>query len=212
MIIEKELSLILNKSSNLINVIVLFIAMLILALFTIKGDITTEVKITLVWICTTFALQMSMHDLFESDYNDGTLEQVFICNYSSELIIFLKVFAHWLCFGLPIAVISFIIDIITLGSDLYSSTLLALALLLSTLGIVFVSAVGYSLTIGHSSAGAISQVLVLPMMIPMFIYFQFIAQAYDINIFLTGILFFIAFITISGFITHAAIKFAIQHS
>ncbi|GHM58465.1 MAG: hypothetical protein sL5_06030 [Candidatus Mesenet longicola] len=210
MVIEKELSLILNKSSNLINVIALFIAMLILALFATKD--VPEVKVTLVWICATFALQMSMHNLFESDYNDGTLEQIFICNYPSQLVIFFKIFAHWLCFGLPIAVISFIIDVITLGSNLYNSILLILALLLSTIGVVFVSAVGCSLTIGHNNSAAISQVLILPTIIPMFIHFYFIAQAHDINVLLIGGLLFIAFITVSGFVTHTAIKFAIQHS
>lgn len=207
MIVGKELSLTLNKSSNLINVIALFIAMLILALFVTKD--VEEVKVVLVWICATFALQMSMHNLFESDYNDGTLEQIFICNYSSQLIIFLKIFAHWLCFGLPIAVISFVIDVIILGSN---SILLILALLLNTIGIVFISAVGCSLTIGHNNSAAISQVLILPMMIPMFIHFYFISQACNINVLLIGGLLFIAFITISGFITHMAIKFAIQHS
>ncbi|WP_339046368.1 heme exporter protein CcmB [Candidatus Mesenet endosymbiont of Agriotes lineatus] len=207
MIIEKELSLILSKSSNLINIIALFIAMLILALFATKD--VPEVKVILVWICATFALQMSMHNLFESDYNDGTLEQIFIYNYPSQLAIFLKIFAHWLCFGLPIAVISFVIDAIILGSN---SILLILALLLNTIGIVFISAVGCSLTIGHGDSAAISQVLILPMMIPMFIHFYFIAQAHDINVLLIGGLLFIAFIIISGFVTHTAIKFAIQHS
>ena len=202
-------------NKNLIYTMCLFVVMLSLSSFTLENNNKQEVMLTLIWICTTFVLQISTSNLFASDYHDGILEQIFIQPFSSKLIIIYKVFAHWVLFGLPISVISSIFSFIVLGNNIEHSIAVGLSLLLNTLIIINISATGNSLIIGKSNlASGISQILVLPILMPTFVYFKLLTKFEHLPVSIHALsitaLIFTIMIASSIIATHTALKFAIE--
>ncbi|MGL9681720.1 MAG: heme exporter protein CcmB [Wolbachia sp.] len=200
---------------NFTYIICVFTVMLSLSLFTLENNSEQEVMLILTWICSTFVLQISTNNLFASDYQDGILEQIFIQPLSSKLIITCKIFAHWLLFGLPISVISSIFSFVVLGNNTKYSIAVGLSLLLITLIVINISAVGNALIIGRNNlVSGISQILVLPIIMPIFIYFKLLVQfeslSLNINkLLITALIFTI--LTINSIIAaHMALKFAVE--
>ncbi|BAO99388.1 heme exporter protein CcmB [Wolbachia endosymbiont of Cimex lectularius] len=200
---------------NFTYIICVFTVMLSLSLFTLENNSEQEVMLTLTWICATFVLQISTNNLFASDYHDGILEQIFIQPLSSKLIITCKIFAHWLLFGLPISVISSIFSFVVLGNNTEHSIVVGLSLLLSTLIVINISAVGNALMIGRNNlVSGMSQILVLPIIMPIFIYFKLLVQleslSLNIHTLLITALIFAILIINSIIAAHMALKFAVE--
>lgn len=204
-----------THDKNFTYIICVFIVMLSLSLFTLENNSEQEVMLTLTWICATFVLQISTNNLFASDYHDGILEQIFIQPLSSKLIITCKIFAHWLLFGLPISVISSIFSFVVLGNNTEHSIAVGLSLLLSTLIVINISAVGNALMIGRNNlVSGMSQILVLPIIMPVFIYFKLLVQleslSLSIHTLLITALIFAILVVNSIIATHMALKFAVE--
>ncbi|MGL9725886.1 MAG: heme exporter protein CcmB [Wolbachia sp.] len=200
---------------NLIYIVTIFIIMLNLSSFALENNNKQEIMLTLTWICATFVLQISTNNLFISDYHDGTLEQIFVQPLSSRLIIAYKIFAHWLSFGLSISVISLIFSFAILGCSIEHSMAVGVSLLFNTLIIINISATGNALIIGRSNlASGVSQILVLPMIMPTFVYFKMLIQFKNLfsNIYtlLITILIFAVVIVSSTIAIHMALKFAVE--
>lgn len=194
-------------------ILCLYIIMLSLSLFSLENhNNKQELMSTLIWICTTFILQISTSNLFASDYNDGILEQIFIQPLSSKFIVFYKILTHWLSFGLTISVISSIFSFVILGNDVEYSAIIGLSLFLNALIIINISATGHSLIIGKSNlASAISQILVLPMIMPTFVYFKLLIQFENLFYVLSiTALVFVMLMANSTIATHMALKFAVE--
>ncbi|MGL9731493.1 MAG: heme exporter protein CcmB [Wolbachia sp.] len=200
---------------NFTCIICVFTVMLSLSLFTLENNSEQEVMLILTWICATFVLQISTNNLFASDYHDGILEQIFIQPLSSKLIITCKIFAHWLLFGLPISVISSIFSFVVLGNNTEHSIAVGLSLLLITLIVINISAVGNALMIGRNNlVSGMSQILVLPIIMPIFIYFKLLVQleslSLNIHTLLITALIFAILIINSIIAAHMALKFAVE--
>ena len=94
-----ELKLLLSGIDNLLNVIILFILMISVALFTIKDTEIIKVLPIILWICSISTVHMSMCHLFGNDYGNGSLEQILIQDCIPELVVFLKYCHTDLCWG-----------------------------------------------------------------------------------------------------------------
>ncbi|MDR2831475.1 MAG: heme exporter protein CcmB [Rickettsiales bacterium] len=201
-------------NKNFTYMMCIFIIMLSLSSFVLENNNKQEVLLTLTWICATFVLQISTSNLFASDYHDGILEQIFIQPLSSKLIIAYKIFAHWLLFGLPISVISSIFNVVV-GNSIEHSIAVGLSLLFNTLIVINILATGNALMIGRNNlTSGVSQILVLPLIMPTFVYFKLLAQFessfLNIHILLITALIFVILIANSSIATHMALKFAVE--
>ncbi|MFL3876328.1 heme exporter protein CcmB [Wolbachia endosymbiont of Trichogramma kaykai] len=204
-----------TNDNNHTYIVCIFIIMLSLSSYTLENNSKQEVILTLTWICATFVLQISTNNLFTSDYHDGILEQIFLQPLSSRLIVAYKIFAHWLSFGLPISVISFMFSFAILGNNIEHSVAVAVSLLFNTLIIINISATGNALMIGRNNlASGVSQILVLPMIMPTFVYFKLLTQFENLSLniytLLITILIFVILIVNSTITTHIALKFAVE--
>ncbi|MDF0607747.1 heme exporter protein CcmB [Wolbachia endosymbiont of Onchocerca gibsoni] len=203
------------SNSDFTYIICIFIVMLSLSSFTLGNNSEREVMLALIWICATFVLQISTSDLFSSDYRDGILEQIFIQPLSSKFIIAYKILAHWILFGLPISAISSIFSFVVLGSDIKYSIIAGLSLLLNMLIVTNISATGSALMIGRNNlASGIPQILVLPIIMPTFVYFKLLIQfeslSLNTHILLITVLVFAILLINSTIATHIVLKFAVE--
>ena len=121
-----------------------------------------------IWVCALLSSLLSLRRLFESDYEDGTLEQMLLGAAPLGVVAAAKTFAHWLVAGLPLVAIAPLIALqYDLAAPLYR--VLALSLLLGTPVLSLLGAVGAALTLGLRGGGVLLSLLVLPLFVPVLI-------------------------------------------
>ncbi|MBI5255371.1 MAG: heme exporter protein CcmB [Burkholderiales bacterium] len=122
-----------------------------------------------VWVCALLAAMLSVTQMFSSDHQDGSLEQMLLAPQSLVTLVFGKVLAHWFSSGVPLVLASPLIGVLF---DMNAAAIgtLALTLLLGTPVLSLLGAVGAALTLGLRSGAALVFLLVLPLTIPALIF------------------------------------------
>ena len=121
------------------------------------------------WVGALLSSMLALQRLFESDYRDGTLEQMVLSPISIPLLMGAKMLAHWLVSGLPLVLLA---PILGLQFDLSGDTLvtLTLALFLGTPILSLVGGIGAALTLGVRGGGVLLSLLVLPLFVPVLVF------------------------------------------
>jgi len=123
----------------------------------------------IVWVGALLAAMLSLDRLFQTDYDDGSLELLVLSPYPLEIVVLCKCFVHWLTTGLPIMVISPVLALmlnIKTGAFLYLITSMALGTpIISLLG-----AVGAALVLGSRRSGVLIALLIIPLTIPILLF------------------------------------------
>jgi heme exporter protein B len=122
-----------------------------------------------VWVCALLAAMLSVTQMFASDHQDGSLEQMLLSPQPLVLLVLGKVLAQWLSSGLPLVIASPLLGLLFDMSGNAIATL-ALTLLLGTPVLSALGAVGAALTLGLRSGAALVFLLVLPLTIPALIF------------------------------------------
>jgi heme exporter protein B len=121
------------------------------------------------WISLLLAALLSLNRIFETDYEDGSLEAIASGPLPLELVAASKAFAHWLTTGVPLALMAPLLGIL-LNLDLAVSPVLVLSMLIGTLAISFLGSVGAALTLRTRRGGLLLALLVLPLYVPTLIF------------------------------------------
>ncbi len=122
-----------------------------------------------VWVCALLAAMLSVTQMFASDHQDGSLEQMLLSAQPLLSVVMGKVLAHWLSTGVPLVLAAPLIGILF---DMRAASIgtLALTLLLGTPILSLLGALGAALTLGLRSGAALVFLLVLPLTIPALIF------------------------------------------
>ena len=122
-----------------------------------------------VWVCALLAAMLSVTQMFASDHQDGSLEQMLLAAPPLVAIVAGKVLAHWLSSGLPLVLAAPLIGVLF---DMRGGPIatLTLSLLLGTPILSLLGAVGAALTLGLRSGAALVFLLVLPLTVPALIF------------------------------------------
>ncbi len=59
-----------------------------------------------IWSMALFASLLNQESLFRADYEDGALEQILLSGQPAAMLVLAKTAAHWLAFGVPLAIVS----------------------------------------------------------------------------------------------------------
>ena len=122
-----------------------------------------------VWVCALLAAMLSVTQMFASDHQDGSLEQLLLAPGPLVAIVGGKVLAHWLSSGLPLVLAAPLIGLL-FGMQASAISTLTLTLLLGTPILSLLGAVGAALTLGLRSGAALVFLLVLPLTVPALIF------------------------------------------
>ncbi|MFP8965903.1 heme exporter protein CcmB [Pokkaliibacter sp. CJK22405] len=123
----------------------------------------------MIWIAALLSVMLGMDGLFRSDFEDGTLEQMVLSSQSLSWLVSAKVVAYWLVTGLPLTLISPLLGMMLSMSSENILTLF-LGLLLGTLSLCLIGAIGAALTVGLRRGGVLLALLVLPLYVPILIF------------------------------------------
>ncbi|MSO76670.1 MAG: heme exporter protein CcmB [Alphaproteobacteria bacterium] len=123
----------------------------------------------LLWIMALLAVLLSLERLFQTDFEDGSLDLLIMAPLAASLTVLAKCLAHWLATGLPMVVTAPLLAIM-LAMDPAGLGALTLAMLLATPTLSLIGAIGAALTVGARRGGVLLTLLVLPLYIPVLIF------------------------------------------
>ncbi|RZL68386.1 MAG: heme exporter protein CcmB [Variovorax sp.] len=184
-IVVRDLRLALRRPADTAAVLFFFVIVVSLVPLGIgpEPELLRRVAPGIVWVAALLASMLSLARLFADDLADGTLEQQLLSTTPLSLLVLGKAFVHWLCSGLPLAMVAPLLAI-QFGLPWESTGVLVASLLLGTPVLSLVGAIGAALTVGVRGAGVLLSVLVLPLVIPVLI---FGAGAVDASLTGTGV-------------------------
>ena len=170
-IIRRDLLLAFRRRSEIANPLFFFI--LIVTLFPLgvgaQHSLLQAIAPGIIWVSALLAAMLSLDSLFRSDFDDGSLEQIFLSAHSVSILILGKIFAHWLVTGLPLLFVAPLLAVF-LGMPDRALGVLMLTLLLGTPVLSLIGAIGVALTVGLRRGGMILSLLVLPLYVPVLIF------------------------------------------
>ena len=170
-IIRRDLSLVMRQGSDAFVVLIFFVVTVTLFPLVVGPDplILQNLASGIVWVSALLAAMLSLDRLFQTDYDDGSLELLVLSPYPLELVVLCKCLVHWLTTGLPIMLISPVLALmlnIKTGAFLYLISSMALGTpIISLLG-----AVGAALVLGSRRSGVLIALLIIPLTIPILLF------------------------------------------
>jgi heme exporter protein B len=170
-IIRRDLVLAMRRRSEIANPVLFFI--LVITLFPLgigaQPKLLQAIAPGIIWVSALLATMLSLDNLFRSDFDDGSLEQILLSPHPTSILVLGKITAHWLTTGLPLLIVAPLLAVF-LGMPNQSLAVLLLTLLLGTPVLSLIGAVGVALTVGLRRGGMILSLLVLPLYVPVLIF------------------------------------------
>jgi heme exporter protein B len=121
------------------------------------------------WVSALLSSLLALDLLFRDDAQDGALEQLALCGHSFAGLLLAKTAVHWLLTGLPLVLLA-PLTATALGAPYRAMPGILAALLLGTVALSLIGAVGAGLTLSLRRNGPLLALLVLPLAAPVLIF------------------------------------------
>jgi len=121
------------------------------------------------WVGALLSSLLALDLLFRDDGQDGALEQLALCGQPFAGLMLAKTGVHWLLTGLPLVLVA-PLAAIALGAPASAAPGILAAVLLGTVALSLIGAVGAGLTLGLRRNGSLLALLVLPLAVPVLIF------------------------------------------
>ena len=170
-ILRREVRLVYRQGVDSAMVLAFFLIAVALFPFGIgpEPNLLARIAPGVIWVAALLAAMLSMERLFQSDYEDGSLELLVLTPAPLELTVLGKVLVHWLSTGLPLIIAAPMLAMMMhLPTDAVGVLLGSLAL--GTPALSLIGAVGAALVLGARRGGVLLSLLVLPLFIPVLIF------------------------------------------
>jgi heme exporter protein B len=121
------------------------------------------------WVGALLSSLLALDLLFRDDGQDGALEQLALCGQPFAGLLLAKTAVHWLLTGLPLVLVA-PLAASALGAPYGSMPGILAAVLLGTVALSLIGAVGAGLTLSLRRNGPLLALLVLPLAVPVLIF------------------------------------------
>lgn len=134
-----------------------------------EPNVLARIAAGVVWVTALLAVMLSLERMFQSDYEDGSVDLLLLTPAPLELVVLAKIAAHWLLTGFPLIVTAPVLAaLMNMPGEGYAVLIATMALATPTLSLI--GAVGAALTLGARRGGVLISLLVLPLYIPVLIF------------------------------------------
>lgn len=170
-ILRRDLLLAFRHRGELANPVVFYlIAITLIPLgLTPEPSRLAEIAPGILWVMALLSSLLSVESLFQSDYRDGTLEQMIILPQPLYLMVLAKILAYWLVTGLPLTLLAPVLGMM-LSLPVAGYLPLVLSLLMGTAILSLVGAIGAGLTVALRKGGLLLSLIVMPLYMPALIF------------------------------------------
>lgn len=169
-VVWREMRMAVRRPADALSGLVFFI--MVGSLFPLalgpESSLLRQIAPGVVWVAALLAVLLGQHRLFESDYADGSLEQLALARFALPLLVGLKVLAQWLLSVLPLLLVTPLLGW-QYGLDGGVIAVLLLSLALGTPSLCILAALGAALTLGLKGQLLLTLV-VLPLSVPILIF------------------------------------------
>ncbi|MES2675097.1 MAG: heme exporter protein CcmB [Pseudomonadota bacterium] len=175
---RRDLMLVFRHKTDMVNPLVFFLIAISMIPLAIGPETTLLVRIApgIIWVMALLATLLSLDNLFRSDFDDGSLEQLLIAPYPLFFSVLAKVTVHWLATGLPLTLLAPLLGVmLSLPASAFGA--LCCSLLIGTAAMSLIGAVGAALTVGLRKGGLLISLIVMPLYIPVLIFGASAVQA-----------------------------------
>ena len=131
----------------------------------------------LLWLTLLLSVLLTADRIFQQDYEDGSLDILAMGDLPLELVALAKAFAHWLTTSLPLAVMAPLLGFL-LNLAPQGIWPLAAGMMLGSLALSLIAALGGAVTVGLRRGGLLAALLILPLYVPVLIFGISAATAY----------------------------------
>jgi heme exporter protein B len=170
-LIARDLRLALRRSGDTLQPLGFFLV--VTALFPLALDpqqaLLRDIAPAALWVGALLSSLLALDLLFREDAQDGTLEQLALCGLPFQGLLLAKTAVHWLLTGLPLVLIA-PLAATALGAPYESMPGILAALLLGTVALSLIGAIGAGLTMSLQRNGSLLALLVLPLAVPVLIF------------------------------------------
>ncbi len=168
---ERDLRLVWRRRGDALQP--LMFALMVVALFPLalgaEPGKLAKIAPGVLWVAVLLSGLLTLDNLFRSDLEDGSLEQLLLSRAPLAWLIAVRVAVHWTVTALPLLIATpLLAELLALPHDLLGPLLASLALgtpLLSLIG-----AVVAALTVGIRRSGMLLAVLALPLYVPVLVF------------------------------------------
>jgi heme exporter protein B len=170
-ILKRDLHLATRHSMDNMMVVMFFVIAVVMFPFGVgpEPNILARIAAGVIWVAALLASMLSLERLFQTDFEDGTLELLGLSPITLEVAVLAKVVAHWLTTGLPLIIAAPLLAVL-LNMNAEGLPRLFFALLLGTPSLSLIGAVGAALILGSRRGGVLLALLILPLYIPVLIF------------------------------------------
>lgn len=121
------------------------------------------------WVSLLLTSLLALEFLYREDARDGTLEQFALSGQSFTALLLAKTATHWLLTGLPL-VLAGPLAVMAFGAPAEAVPVVLVALLLGSVSLSLIGAIGAALTLGTRRGGVLLSLLVLPLVMPVLVF------------------------------------------
>jgi len=217
-VLLRDLRLSMRRKGDVLNTLAFFI--MVTSMFPLGVGADSQLLRTIapgiLWVAALLAAMLSFPRLFDSDFADGTLEQIALSGESLSILVLAKVTAHWITSGLTLALLAPLMGI-QFGLEGNLLAVLCASLLLGSPVLSLIGAVAASLTLGVRGAGVLSALIVLPLFVPVLIFGAGAVTAADSglggdsHLLLLGAM-LLGSVPLAPLATAAALRIALEHA
>ncbi len=215
-VVRRELCLSFRRPDQLLQPLVFF--MIITTLFPLalspQVSLLRDMSPGVLWVAALLSSLLSQDSLFKSDADDGTLEQLALCGQDLTIIVMAKTVSHWLVSGAALVLVSPIVAT-ALSIPVSAFAAMMLSLLLGTLTLSWLGAIGAGLTVGLKRGNVLLSLIVLPLAMPLLIFGAAATDRAISGISPLGALYFLAALcvftcTLAPFAATAALRITLE--
>lgn len=170
-LLARDLRLALRSGGGFGLALAFFLIVATLVPFGVGAEAATLSRIAggILWVAALLACLLSLDRLFQTDWEDGSLDLLATAPMPLEGAVAVKAAAHWLTTGLPLTLAAPLLGLLlSLPGPAYLWLVVSLAL--GTPALSMIGAFGAALTVGVKRGGLLLSLLVLPLYIPTLIF------------------------------------------
>ncbi|MGJ8564137.1 MAG: heme exporter protein CcmB [Alphaproteobacteria bacterium] len=170
-LLKRELMLMARTPSSWMLGLVFFALFLLLCVIALGGrqSVMQPLAPALIWLAVIFSQLLAFNSVFQSDYEDGSLEQLALSGVGMLRIVLAKAAAFFIFVYLPLL---FAIPIAGIGFALSPSTLAAicLSLIFAAPALIAYGVMTAAMMAGRPQSGFLSVIITAPFLVPVLIF------------------------------------------
>ena len=169
--VQREFIIGFRNRGDLANPIIFFLSVVVFVPLGISPDEASLAPIApgMIWIIALLATLLSLDRLFQSDFDDGSLEQALVCGQPLYWLVMAKALVHWLITGLPLTLMAPVLGVMmALPGEGYIALMLSLLLGTGTLSLI--GSIGAALTVALRRGGLLLSLIIMPLYVPVLIF------------------------------------------